>query len=74
MPYPYWSIIFFYPLNHKIGLSLEMDVFLRVSAIEIALPVTELNSVCARGTFWRGKSEFESFACRIVKYDSNSTL
>ena len=29
-----------YPLNHEIGSPLEMDVFLRVSAIEIVLPVT----------------------------------
>ena len=29
-----------YPLNHEIGFPLGKDVFLRVSAIEIALPVT----------------------------------
>ena len=29
-----------YPLNHEIGFPLEMDVFLRVSVIEITLPVT----------------------------------
>ena len=29
-----------YPLNHEIGFPLEMDVSLRVSTIEIALPVT----------------------------------
>ena len=41
MPYRYWSLNFVvYPLNHEIGFPLEMDVFLRVFAIEIALPVT----------------------------------
>ena len=29
-----------YPLNHEIGFPQEMDVFLRVSAIETALSVT----------------------------------